>query len=201
METRQLPRLTHLQTITPIRFPINHVHQFLVHLFPCAVPLCPVVAGSSAGLGEVNVFRVVKSFERGREDVVDYLGSVNMENARLVAQEAKALPITARLAAHRWTDGRRAVTKQRRIGTHPRFQVYQYSSRNEMLVVRLVEEYILPVALTAFRCPVFEIPSGRDTMFRTELLPKLHIRISSMSRILYSIAVAAADRSRRRPSY
>jgi hypothetical protein len=44
-----------------------------------------------------------------------------------------------------------------------------------MLIIRLIEEYIFSIPLSArmLRCPVFQIARGRDSMFRAQLLPEL----------------------------
>lgn len=46
--------------------------------------------------------------------------------------------------------------------THPRFQVDQYRPGDVMLVIRLIEEHILPITLTSLGCPVLEIALRRD---------------------------------------
>jgi len=42
-----------------------------------------------------------------------------------------------------------------------------------MLVVRLVEEYIFPVSLSAFLRPFLEITRGGDTVLGAQFLPEL----------------------------
>lgn len=58
-----------------------------------------------------------------------------------------------------------------------------------MLIIRLIEEHILPIPLPArmLRCPVFQIARGRDSMFRAQLLPEL--------RSDYALEVSSATRS------
>jgi len=55
--------------------------------------------------------------------------------------------------------------------THTRFKIYQNGSRDISRVVGLVKEHILPIA--AFSGKVLEVSILTDTVFLTELLPKL----------------------------
>lgn len=63
----------HLQRITPIRLPINHVEQLLVYPLSCTVTHRPVVSCSSSVCCRIDVLGVVEVGERGALDVVDDL--------------------------------------------------------------------------------------------------------------------------------
>lgn len=65
--------VTHLETVTAVRFPVDQLHHLLVTFFSQCVTLCPVVSRASAIFVDIYVFRVVKVFEGGRLDLVDDL--------------------------------------------------------------------------------------------------------------------------------
>jgi hypothetical protein len=54
--------------------------------------------------------------------------------------------------------------------TYPRFQVHQDRSRNIVLIISLIKEYILPIS--SFGSPFFKYSILADPMFSAETLPK-----------------------------
>lgn len=64
--------VSYLQTITPIRLPINHIQNLILHLTPHIIPRRPVIPRSCPLLMHIEVLRVVDILIRARLDAIDH---------------------------------------------------------------------------------------------------------------------------------
>ena len=72
----------HLERIATVRFPVDHLHDLLVHRLARGVPGAPVVPGANAILADVEVLGVVDVSVGARLDAVDDLRVGHMSAQR-----------------------------------------------------------------------------------------------------------------------
>lgn len=79
--------VTHLQTITAIRLPVDHVQNLILHSLAHRVASCPIVSRTGAFLVNVKVLRVVDIAVRAIDDAVNHSRlEVQHDRARDVAR-------------------------------------------------------------------------------------------------------------------
>lgn len=69
---RSSDRTTHLQTITSVRFSVDHIQHLVLHSLAHRVSSCPVVARACSFLVHVEVLGVVDVAVWAIDDAVDY---------------------------------------------------------------------------------------------------------------------------------
>jgi len=87
----------------------------------CLITISPVIGSTYSIFPNEKVLRVVNVLVRAGLDAVDYLGDVSFGYFLRLDKATRVL------------------------GTHTRFQIYQYGSRDVSRIVRLVEEDIFAI--------------------------------------------------------
>jgi hypothetical protein len=61
----------HLQTVTSVRLPVNHIQNLILHGLAHRVTRCPIVSRASTFLVDIKVLRVVDVAVGAIDDAVD----------------------------------------------------------------------------------------------------------------------------------